>query len=94
MGPWMNFSEALYALKAGQRVRRAGWNGKGMWVCYMPPVSISEALINGRTKTFWPEGDLPVGGYFVMRTADGTWQPGWLASQTDILASDWEVFGG
>ena len=28
----MNFGEALDALKAGKKLRRAGWNGKGMFV--------------------------------------------------------------
>ena len=28
----MNFGEALTALKAGSRVARQGWNGKGMWL--------------------------------------------------------------
>ena len=87
----MTFGAAVEALKAGARVCRAGWNGKGMWLCYMPPVVIPEGIVNGRTKTFVPVGDLRVGGYFVMWTADGTWQPGWLASQTDMLATDWQV---
>jgi hypothetical protein len=26
----MNFGEAM---KAGKRVARQGWNGKGMWIC-------------------------------------------------------------
>jgi hypothetical protein len=28
---------------------------------------------------------------FVMKTAQGTLQPGWLASQADMLAKDWEL---
>jgi hypothetical protein len=32
----MDFSEALYALKDGQRVARTGWNGRGMWIAYEP----------------------------------------------------------
>lgn len=28
----MDFGEALDALRAKQRVSRAGWNGKGMWL--------------------------------------------------------------
>lgn len=28
----MNFGDALNELKAGRRVARTGWNGKGMWV--------------------------------------------------------------
>jgi hypothetical protein len=87
----MTFGEAIEALKSGARVCRAGWNGKGMWLCYTPPVVIPEGIVNGRTKMFVPVGDLRVGGYLVMWTADGTWQPGWLASQTDMLATDWQV---
>ena len=30
----MNFGEALEALKAGKKLKRAGWNGKGMFVVY------------------------------------------------------------
>ena len=28
----MDFGEAIRALKAGERVARSGWNGKGMWL--------------------------------------------------------------
>lgn len=88
----MNFGEALEAVRVGDtRIARAGWNGKGMWVGYMPPVTISEGIVNGRTKRLVPTGDLVVGGYLVMMTSDGVWQPGWLASQADMLADDWAV---
>ncbi len=87
----MNFGEAILALKAGQRVARSGWNGKSMWLAYMPDVVIPEGMVNGRTKKFVPTGDLRVGGYVVMWTAAGVWQPGWLASQADMLSDDWEV---
>ncbi len=87
----MNFGQALEVLKAGQKVARTGWNGKAMWLCLMPATTIPEALVNGRTRVFWPTGDLPVGAYIVMRTAQGTWQPGWLASQPDMLSDDWEL---
>ncbi len=87
----MNFGEAIEEAKQGKKIQRAGWNGRGMWVCYMPPVVIPEGMVNGRTKQFVPTGDLNVGGYLVMSTADGTWQPGWVASQPDLLASDWGV---
>lgn len=29
------------------------------------------------------------GGYLVLKTAQGVWQPGWNASQPYLLASDW-----
>lgn len=33
----MNFGEAIAKLKAGGRVQRSGWNGKGMWLNLQVP---------------------------------------------------------
>ena len=33
----MNFSEALEAIKGGERVSRIGWNGKGMYLELQTP---------------------------------------------------------
>ena len=33
----MDFGDAVRALKAGKRVSRAGWNGKGMWLALQVP---------------------------------------------------------
>lgn len=87
-----NFGYALIMLKNGHRVARAGWNGKGMWLAYQKayPAGIP---INQNTAeaTGIPEGTickfLP---YLMMKTVDNSFVP-WLASQTDILAEDWEV---
>lgn len=87
----MKFGAALEAAKAGKRIARDGWNGKGSWVCHMPAVIIPHDAVNERTRRFIPEGHLNVGGYFVMYTAQGVWQPGWLASQADMLADDWAI---
>jgi hypothetical protein len=87
----MDFGDAIRALKDGKKVSRAGWNGKGMWLCFMPGMVLDEGIVNGRTRKFVPTGPLVVGGYIVMWTAQGVWQPGWLASQADILADDWGV---
>lgn len=87
----MTFGQAIEELKKGSRVSRSGWNGKGMWICYMPPVTIPAGMVNERTRRFVGSGDLEVGGYLVMWTAQEIWQPGWLASQADMLADDWKV---
>jgi len=87
----LSFAQAMVALKEGKRVARSGWNGKGMWVCYMPATRIPAELVNERTRKFVPEGDLYVGGYFVLWTSADIWQPGWLASQADLLADDWMI---
>lgn len=33
----MDFGQAIKELKAGRRVQRAGWNGKGMWLDLQHP---------------------------------------------------------
>lgn len=97
-GP-MNFGGALQALRAGLKVARAGWNGKGMWIVLMPalklpPYSSQEpgAKVNDRTaKHIGVDTPLDSQPYFAMWTAAKQWQPGWLASQADMLAEDWMV---
>ena len=29
--------------------------------------------------------------YFALFNAQGKWQPGWVASVSDLLANDWEI---
>ena len=72
----MDFGDALAALKAGSRVAREGWNGKGMWLHLVTP------------DNSIPLG-YPIQPYIAMKTADDKMQPGWLASQADMLAEDW-----
>lgn len=87
----MNFGEALEALKKGKRVVREGWNGKGMFIYYVPPgnyspcTAIAEKIAKGTE-----DGLVPYGAYIAMKTAQENVVP-WLASQTDILADDWTV---
>jgi len=79
----MTFGQAVEALKAGQRVARAGWNGKGMWLIRIAPY---EYEVESYTL-FDAASLLP---YIAMRTADACMVP-WIASQTDMLAEDWAV---
>lgn len=77
----MNFGQAIEAMKVGKFVARMGWNGRGVYL-YL------------QTWKPWNEGHDPVyQPCVVMFTTQGTFQPGWLASQADILAEDWEVVG-
>lgn len=95
----MTFGLALEALKQGHKVARRGWNGKGMWIVYMsgmelPPYNTegTERKVNDRTAKFiGPDTPLITLPYIAMWTADKKWLPGWLASQTDMLAEDWEI---
>ena len=84
----MNFGNAIEALKEGKRVARAGWNGKGMFLFLVPGSNFivnREPLLSimgeGAQITYRPHID--------MKDAEGKVVP-WLASQTDMLAEDWE----
>jgi len=41
----VNFSYALNFLKAGKKVRRSGWNGKGMWLQIQWPDTYSKMTL-------------------------------------------------
>lgn len=90
-----DFSVAISAARCGLRIRREGWNGKGMWVCQGDGSDALEAdkFWNYHTRRFAEcnGGAAPVPPYMIMRTAQGEIQMGWLASQSDMLARDWQV---
>ena len=83
----MTFGLAIEALKAGKRVARFGWNGKGMW---LKMVGMDDWIIchlrSAMPKNFRGQ-ILP---WIGMCTASGDFVP-WLASQTDMLAEDWQI---
>ena len=93
----LNFGQALEALKAGRRVSRSGWNGKGMYLWLLPEAKVpAEWCKEPRLRELAennPDGSktmhcLPS---IRMKTADGKVLTGWLASQTDMLAEDWAI---
>ncbi len=94
----MNFGEAIIEAREGKKIRRAGWHNTDKFVVFMPETHIEHDLVNQRTQAHIPMGrGLHVGGYFVfvgLREVGDMyvdWQPGWLASQPDMLAIDWEA---
>lgn len=79
----LSFSQALTHIKDGVKMQRTGWNGKGMFL----------SLIKGRDVILQATKDhemLPMYDFIIMKTADNKIVP-WLASQTDILAEDWQT---
>lgn len=84
----LNFGQAVESLKQGKLVRRAGWNGKGMYLFLVSGDTVKEAIhfaYDGR------EGFMrSVNDAIYMKTADDKFVP-WLASQTDILSEDWQI---
>ena len=95
----MPIGQALVHLHHGCKVQRAGWNGKGMFIVLMPALQLPPfnsqapgAKVNDRTaKHIGADTPLDSQPYIAMWTADQKWQPGWLCSQADLLANDWQV---
>lgn len=87
----MTFGQAIEALKAGKRVAREGWNGKGMFLYYVPAASYpAQRNKFGTMAGVFPDDMVPYCAYIAMKTAQNNVVP-WLASQTDVLAEDWRV---
>lgn len=79
------FETALEYLKDGEKVARAGWNGKEQYIVLIEAdkwnfyqFNAIEWGVNAPCKTAW------IG----IKTADNKFVP-WVCSQTDLLASDW-----
>jgi hypothetical protein len=76
----------------GKKVQRAGWNGKGMFLVFQKgypdgiPInkntSDATGIPMGTVCRFMP--------YVLMCTAQGDFVP-WLCSQSDLLATDWQI---
>lgn len=79
----MDFGGAIKALKDGERLMRQGWNGKNMWLIYIE----ADQYELKAWKYFNATEQLP---FIAMKTADNKIVP-WLASQTDVLADDWQL---
>lgn len=83
----INFGDALDLLKAGFKVARTGWNGKGMFLFLVPgsTFKVNRPPLLG----IYPEGtEITYRPHIDMRTADGEIVP-WLASQSDLIEEDW-----
>lgn len=84
--PAVGFGWALSQLQIGNKVTRKGWNGKGMFLVLIP------ADKWGFVEDFDVAGadfGTSLSPFIAMKTADNKAVP-WLASQTDLLAEDWD----
>lgn len=79
---------AIGEMRSGQRVARRGWNGRGMFIFLVPGsrFQVNRPPLLG----IYPEGTtIDYRPHIDMKTVDGTVVP-WVASQSDLLAQDWE----
>ena len=93
----MDFGKAIELLKAGKKVTRRGWNGKGMFLWLKPGTEIkSEWCKDPVLKELAEQNGGTILGIptICMFTHDSHGRKailtGWLASQSDMLLEDWE----
>lgn len=83
----MNFGEALEALKSGKKVERSGWDGKGMYVYYVPAASYVSVTDIAKSQF---GSTTPYRAYLAMKTVNDEVVP-WVISQSDALEEDWQI---
>ena len=79
----MDFGQAIWNLKNGNRVARKGWNGKGIFIELQVPDEFS--------KMTHPYIYINTTGLQTTNPDAPKSRVPWFASQTDMLAEDWEV---
>ena len=82
----MSFGLAIEAMKKGKKVARRGWNGKNQHIELATRISYMTAegvFVNVEHEA--------IGNKAIAFCGASGVQMGWLASQADMLADDWEV---
>jgi len=91
----LTFGAAIEALKAGLKVARKGWNGKGMWLILVTGSENIKPVAGTPYSKAGLTSEIQILPHIDMYTTDSTGRramlPGWLASQTDMLSEDWVI---
>jgi hypothetical protein len=93
----MTIGDALKLCRRGKRIYRTGWNGKNQFVYYQKGSVVPVEDLRCDALKAWAYSKkglttLKIMGHFDIKTTTGVIQCGWLASQGDMQAEDWEVF--
>lgn len=82
----LSIGEAIEAMKLGHKCSRAGWNGKNQHIELATCISYKNAhgaVVNAEHNA--------IGNHAVAFVGTSGVQIGWLASQADMLAEDWQI---
>lgn len=82
----LSFGKAIEAMKIGRKCCRAGWNGKHQYIELASNISYK----NARGEVVNAEHDA-IGNRAIAFVGTTGVQLGWLASQADMLAEDWQI---
>lgn len=93
------FGTAVLFLKAGMAIRRAGWNGKGMFVVKQVPAHITADIIPDMQSLPQSAKDIIMArkephidytNQMLIINPDGR-ADSWVPSSSDVFAEDWEL---
>lgn len=92
----LSFGTAVLLMKQGFKLARSGWNGKGMWVIYVPGTKKAEMKAGTPYANHLPKRKtVEILPHFDMWTVNSQGRramlPGWLASQSDLDSNDWMI---
>lgn len=96
---YYNFGTAIRFLKAGGAVRRAGWNGKGLFVVKQVPAYISADIIPNMQSLPQSAKDIIMAraephiaytNQMLIIHPDGR-ADSWVPSSSDVFVEDWEL---
>ena len=79
----MDFGQAIEMLKKGLKVARKGWNGNGIFIELQVP--------DAHSKMTQPYIFIDTLGLQTSNPNAPKGRVPWLASQTDMLAEDWQI---
>lgn len=85
----LTFGQAIERVRRGSKMHRLGWNGKRQYIELATCISYKNAdgeIVNAEHNA--------IGNAAIAFVGTSGVQMGWLASQADMLATDWEVFEG
>ena len=94
-----DFGTAIKFLKAGGAIRRAGWNGKGMFVIKQVPANIKADIIPNMQSLpqiakdilmTRSDAHIDYTNQMLIINPDGR-ADSWVPSSSDVFAEDWEL---
>lgn len=83
----LSFGKALEAAKRGDKIAREGWNGKGMFVYYVPANEYKTTTEIAK-KEFGET--VKYNAYLAIKNVNGSVST-WVPSINDCLADDWMI---
>lgn len=85
----LTFGLAVEVVKLGKKIARVGWNGKGMFVYYVPANKYPFSTEVGKSLAD-EDGKVSYNAYLAIKNVNGTVST-WVPSINDVLAEDWLI---